>query len=523
MELYQNDFFLIQEEMNSIFIQVYKKGFHINGFEEILRKYPRITITSFLSLRSALQEANGLITLIGEYKPPILLTIPNDKMSASIRINCNEEDLKDHYESYVTQILQILHEEGVKEGILVHVLSGDLSVQKDIIIAEGIKPIHGSNATIEYYPISERKPTIREDGKADYYDMNFVDEVKKGDCLGKKTPPTPGIPGKTITGNILLPKRGKDERFSFDKKTVGEFEEDGKVVLKALIDGVVTYTGGKISINDHLIIEGDVGVETGNIEFDGSITIKGIVQSGFSVTATRDIAILGELGISGVKEIRSQQGDIYIKGGIFGKGESIVTAGKNIFVKYANACFLQAKEDIHIGYYSIGSIMEARNVIANERKGKIIGGKVKAKGKVQAAIIGNRMGRNTIIEVEGFNRKTLQDEIEKTLLSYKKELLAYKTVSIQVETFENLPMNETQKFHYENLCRKEEEKLAEISKLDEKSKYMMTLLETKGEGEITITNVIYPETYFQIKNLQKRFAKSEKGVFYVQGRRLYNE
>lgn len=60
-------------------------------------------------------------------------------------------------------------------------------------------------------------------------------------------------------------------------------------------DAVVTYKDGKIAVGNHLIIDGDVGIETGNIEFDGSFTVQGIVQSGFSVKATKDISILGGL------------------------------------------------------------------------------------------------------------------------------------------------------------------------------------------------------------------------------------
>ena len=45
---------------------------------------------------------------------------------------------------------------------------------------------------------------LREDGKADFYDMNFLDEVKKGDWLGEKIPLTNSIPGKTITGEFAI-------------------------------------------------------------------------------------------------------------------------------------------------------------------------------------------------------------------------------------------------------------------------------------------------------------------------------
>lgn len=154
---------------------------------------------------------------------------------------------------------------------------------------------------------------------------------------------------------------------------------------------MLSYVDGKISVGNHLIIHGNVGTGTGNIQFDGSVTINGIVSAGFSVKASQDISILGELGISGVKESESENGDIFIKGGVFGNNLTFIKAAKNIFLKHANECKLEAGDDIHIGYYALGANIKDRNIIANEQKGKIIGGMIEAKGKVSAAVFGNRL------------------------------------------------------------------------------------------------------------------------------------
>ena len=69
--------------------------------------------------------------------------------------------------------------------------------------------------------------------------MNFIDEVEKDDWLGEKIPPTEGIPGKTVTGEMVPPKPGKDKKLLYDRKTVYESEEDGKIVLRAKHHGVV--------------------------------------------------------------------------------------------------------------------------------------------------------------------------------------------------------------------------------------------------------------------------------------------
>ena len=72
------------------------------------------------------------------------------------------------------------------------------------------------------------------------------------------------------------------------------------------------------------------------LDFEGSISIRGTVQNGFSVIAKGDISIEGPEGVSGANLIKSIDGDIYIRGGIFGLGETRIEAGGSIFVKHVN-------------------------------------------------------------------------------------------------------------------------------------------------------------------------------------------
>jgi len=94
--------------------------------------------------------------------------------------------------------------------------------------------------------------------------------------------------------------------------------------LYALKSGAVHYEGDRISVSNHLEIDGDVDFKTGNINFDGFVTIKGTVADGFSVVAVKDVEILGTIGIGSVKEVVSKEGSIYIKGGIAGKNKAVI-------------------------------------------------------------------------------------------------------------------------------------------------------------------------------------------------------
>lgn len=525
MEIEKNGYFLLEEVNHALYITMYQKGFSLLTFNELIAKHPRINLNRFKELRLAITSGYGEKVHIGDLKPEIECTVAEDKMSAFITLNCTEEAIRNERTYFTSEIINCLHNHSVKEGIMMDILSGQMAVNKEVLIARGIEPVDGLDAVITYFKRSVRKPTIREDGKADYYDMNFLDEVKTGDWLGEKIPATKGTPGKTITGEYVVQKNGKNKKLVFDQKTVEACEENGKIVLRALRDGVVETLGGKIQVGDHLIINGDVGVETGNIDFNGSITINGTVCENYSVKATKDLAIESEHGISHCDRIESVTGDIYIRGGIFGKGKSVVKAGKNIYVKHANECFLEALGTIHIGYYALGSHLKANHIIADEKNGKLIGGVIEARGKVKAAIVGNRLERKTIIQVAGFDRKKVEKDLKETLLEYKANILKMEQLKQKIELFDSIEgeTNVHQKFQYEQLKKNYDQIMVTIFQHDEKRRYLMDMLEIKGDGEVTIGQMAFPDTYLEIKSLQRNIKESIKGTFFAENNNMHFE
>ncbi|WP_066047204.1 DUF342 domain-containing protein [Robertmurraya korlensis] len=524
MDLINNEYFHMEEENGVIFITVSRKGYSLSKLDQLVREHPRITITNFAELKASLEQATNEKTQIGEWKPLISVSISEDKMVAKMRIHVTEAQLYSEREKIDSEIMDALHAHGINNGVLEMQVKQPLA-NKEFVIAKGEPALAGADAVVRYYQLSDRKPMIREDGKADFFDLQFIDEVNVGDWLGEKVPFSEGVPGRTVLGEVLLPKKGKDKPLFYDPKTVEKIENDDVTILKALVDGVVQYIDGKISVGNHLMINSDVGTGTGNIHFDGSVTINGIVSAGFSVKATQDISILGELGISGVKEVESESGDIFIKGGVFGNNLTVIKAAKNIFLKHANECTLEAGEDIHIGYYALGAKIKGRNIIANEQKGKIIGGTIEAKGKVSAAVFGNRLERKTYIHVEGFNRFELEQELSELLPRYKEKIIYVEGIKKQLDSFEDLQqhLNEAQKSQSELLKARYENEMMEVSFLEVRRKNIMKLLETKGEGQVCIQVAAYPATTLQIKNQKKHVESLIKGTIYWEKNTLYSD
>ena len=526
MELFRNNFFSLFCENNKVYIIVSLMGFNLNEFSSLLKEYPYINIKHFFDLKSALEQATSAKIEIGTLKPKIEILISDDEMSAVLKLNITESELNSNRKSIIENIIYELKSNGIVYGLIHDALLKNLQVQTELIIAQGVLPVPGTDAIINYIQLPSKKPSIREDGSTDFYEMNLIFEVDKDHILGEKIPATPGIQGKTVKGNLTLPKPGNNKVFNYDNKTVCEFFHENKIILKSLIRGAVSFANGKISILSHLIINGDVGYETGNINFNGYVTIKGTVLDDFSVTANDDISIESMLGIGCVNKIISSNGDVYIKGGISGKGRAYIEAGKNVFVKYANSCEIKSNESINIGFYSLDSILTSKNIIVANDKSKIIGGQINAKAKVIATTIGNKFEKKTIINVEGFNRQQLKKELDEILLNYKKFLLEIDKNKREMKVYENTvsDLNELKNIEeYKYYNSYHEQLMSEISKLEDKRRSLMDYLESKGEGEISIIKGAHPQTFLEIKNFQKVIQNLTNGTFYTQDNKFHAE
>lgn len=518
MELCQNENFHLYEEKGDCVLVVHKANYPLKKFTQILKDYPRIKITRFMDMSKAFQNPTGEPVIIGQMKPLADIEISPDKMSVKLKLNATEKEMEDNREIYTNEVNELLHSHHIhnwnKDTI------NSFPACTEVEIAKGTPPIHGQDAQIKYFTLSERKPVIKEDGKVDFF-MNLVDQVDIGDWLGEKIPSTKGTNGMDVFGNPIPAKPGKDCHFKYDPTTVEIMKkENGHEELRATQKGVVKYKNGKISIGKLLIIKGDVGVKTGNIHFNGSVTVTGIVQEGFSVLASEDISIEGDMGVSGFKSIESQSGDVYIKGGASGKSSRII-AGNNVYIKFINECTIEAEGDIHLGLYAYGSILKAKNLLGDENKGKIVGGEVEVEGKVVCAYIGNDRLRKTVVKVKGINRTAVTEELSVLLDNVKKVTNSANNIKAQIENFAKAQPISNEKAKQLYTMKKGLDEAGRIlSELERKRKTLKSLLEIKGDGEVSIIRQGFPMTVIQIKDMQMILTKPLRGTYYAEGETL---
>ncbi|MFC5532481.1 DUF342 domain-containing protein [Cohnella yongneupensis] len=326
------------------------------------------------------------------------VTISEDKLQAHLVFRRVEGNLS----LTVKDLEQFLSARGIRFGVQSDTLY--LISQKpqeffftQNIVAVGTAPKNGKDGFIRYLFDSNdqgRGPAEREDGSVDYKDLKQLANVKAGQLIAERIPSEPGVPGKAVTGEDIAPKDGKDALFKIGKNVVVNPEKTG---MYAAIDGLVTKTDKeKLNVFPVFEVNGDVDYKVGNIDFVGTVVIRGNILTGFRVKASGDIRVTG--GIEGA-EVESD-GSIEIVGGIIGSNKGHVKAGRNVRCSFIQEGNVYAGEDVFVSQSIMHSNVRAgRWVNCTGSKGLIVGGLVQAGDRVTARMIGNSMSTATSIEV----------------------------------------------------------------------------------------------------------------------------
>lgn len=317
-------------------------------------------------------------------KSNIIVEVSKDQMFANLMINSPKIDSTITYNA----ILECLKDKGVSYGInndrILKLIEKGPYLEK-IRVAEGKYSISGTDGKIRFYFQTEKsiKPKIDDAGRADFFNLNVVTNVKKDQLLAEIIPPTPGKPGKTVTGKTIKPKEGEFPRLRAGRNV---YMSEDKCKFYSSVDGQPILQNGRLSVVSNLEIKGDVGPKTGNIDFIGSITVYGNVNSGYKIKATGNIEVFGVVEAA---EIQSE-GNIVLHRGIQGRDKGYLKAGQNVIAKYIENTQVEAGEDVLVAEAIMhSSVYAAKRITVDGKKGLIVGGIYKAGEEILAKTIDN--------------------------------------------------------------------------------------------------------------------------------------
>ncbi|MFI2857008.1 FapA family protein [Paenibacillus sp. JSM ZJ436] len=326
------------------------------------------------------------------------ITISDDKATAYIELVNWEEDFHCDVESMEALLAdhQVVH--GIQREALEGIAAKPAGYQfQKIAVAYATQPIpgeHGKIVSMLQSKPADHRPLETDDGKVDFKEITRLNNVSKGQLIATRIPPSPGKPGMSVTGAEMPPKAGKEARFKIGKNVVVDAEQ---VHMYAAIDGLLTVTdNGKINVFPIYEIHGDVDYSVGNIDFVGTVVIRGNVLSGFRIKSAGDIRVTGFVEGADLEA----GGSIVINGGVIGYHKGCIQAAQHVKCAFVQDGNIVAGGDITVSQSIMHSTLRAaQSIYCNGTKGLIVGGVIQAGEKVTARTIGNSMSTVTVLEV----------------------------------------------------------------------------------------------------------------------------
>lgn len=419
-------------------------------------------------------------------------------------------------------ILAYLRSNKVVFGVMDDVVQSleDKPVYKEPVrVAQGQKTVNGDDAKIQYLFETDRSKVHLEEknGKVDYKELHLVQNVVEGQALARKVPAKQGVPGRTVTGKMLPARNGKDLPLPLGKNV--RASEDGLTII-ANVNGEATYIGGKINVETVFNINGDVDLKTGNQFFLGTIVVNGNVEDGFSVKATGNIEVRGNVG----KAELSAEGDIIIHQGMAGKGSGSVIAGKNLWAKFVENAKISVGENVIVTQSIINSDITAdkRIVCSGGKHAAIIGGHYRACEEINAKSIGSPSGgAETILEVGSDPKsRTRLEELDGKLRLLAKQLeeLDKNIYTLNEIKKQRKGLPEDKEAVLADLSRRRDEVGAEERSLKSEYDTIQSYLNNlKVRGKVSVSGKIYPGTKIVIRDIREDVKNEYKGLtFYLE-------
>ncbi len=471
-------------------------------------------------LKGALKLANGTYGKVGDYPhnpaADTLMTVDleDQEMRASVVLTppgMNGADISRE------ELEHFLKNNGVVHGLMmadIEALIDEPVYSRKVVVAQGTKPLPGQDARLIYnFDTALRIKPKEIEGRVDFKELNTIRNVLKNEELARKEPAQRGIPGRTVTGRILPTKDGRDIPFDLGNNVT--LSKDGLRVL-ATSDGQVMLLQNKITVETVMVISGNVNNSVGNINFLGSVLVKGSVDDGFTVKAVGNIEVLGNVG----KAVLETHADIIVHQGINGGGEGHVIAGQSLWSKFIQNAKVEAGTFVIVSDGILHSQVTAgKKILCKGKRAKIVGGYLRASEEINASSLGAIGSDETILEV-GFDPK-LKEELDQ-MVEQKEQLeksfnqlnLNLQALLKQERIMKTLPPEKL--LQKKTLMAKHAEIKNQLSQLgDQLEKRQAELEALRFSGKISSSGEIYPGTRFIIKEVTYDVIRECSGLTFI--------
>lgn len=430
-------------------------------------------------------------------------TVSDDHLVASLY--CSNEY---HDEIAISEddVYQFLKENKINYGIdteIVKLLTNNPGESEfPFTIATGIVPQHGLNGSIEYE--SNFSNEIVKNSDWNFREVMTIPSVKTGQKIATIHLPSKGESGQSVYGKNVSAKHGKPVRLKIGKNVVHRKEDNS---VYATTEGQISVSNDAIHVHAIYEVNESLSMKDGNLDFVGSIIIKGDVPTGYKVKAAGDVKIFGMVEAATIEA----GGSIYISEGLAGLQKGIIKAKENIHIGYINQGNVYVGKDLYVE----NSILHSECTVNNQvfcQRGSIIGGSLSAGADVETKDIGNRLGSKTEI-IFGINK--LMDIKEKELRINKKEVestlekLTLLGKKLEIEVNQQNPKLKGMLLKQRNSYEKTKE---QAKLIDDQLSYVNSTLGDLEEAVLFVKGQIHPNVFITFGKYKRKVDRMHSNV-----------
>ncbi len=387
-------------------------------------------------------------------------------------------------------------------------------------IAKGVAPVPGENGWVRFYHPMSKRVKLLEDGRADFRNIDCYINVKVGEKLATKFEGIPGVPGFDVFGNIIpAPSIKKPKLVVGNHIEERNVLEEGKNLQEyfATSNGVIFATEVSITVSPELQIAGNVGLSTGNIQFDGNVIVRGDVEPGSIVECTGSLIVYGNLESNQIKVGQ----DLIVHGGIKGSGgtEIILVTGQ-IQTKFIENAYLETEGDIIVEGAILNSTIDTLgSIILNGQNGNLVSSKIRTNEGISAVSLGSGAELNVIVEL-GFhfkNDRSFQEISRKIQMGEKemeKILPKIQQIKHMVQRFRgNLP--EDKKTAFKIVFEDYNKKLKILNMLKFKQDSLKSSRFNSGAVRLAVQKGAYPGAVIHYRRQIEKITKFQSSFMMV--------
>lgn len=318
------------------------------------------------------------------------LTVSKDKFRAFIQIKTTDiQNLS------VAHVMQVLEKNKIVNGVMTpdvieSWLYRALPDDAPFMIAEGREVQYPIDAKIRYhFPTNFlHAGKMNEDGSINFRDRGEIPHVAEDAFLASKILPEKGKPGITIFGKQIPVEDPVDLSFSCGSGT--RMSEDGARIYAVTAGQPHLDAMGNVSVCPEFQIKGDLGFETGDVNFDGNVVVNGCVKPGFKVKC----ASLTAQEIQGAHI--DIQGDLNVSMGIV--DTELVNVKGSVQAKFVRNSKINAFGDLIVQREILDSRIHLSGACVNEN-GSIVNSEICAKMGIRAGNIGKKTAKPSTLTV----------------------------------------------------------------------------------------------------------------------------